>query len=210
MAVAGLQTRLLGGRVVLASGNPGKLRELAALVGARGLEVVPQSEFEVAPVEETGITFLENALLKARAAAAASGLAAIADDSGVVVPALGGAPGVRSARYAGEAADDADNRSALLAAMEGLVGEDRRAAFVALVVLLRHPEDPDPLVARGRWGGVILEAPRGAGGFGYDSLFGLPDLGRSAAELTPEEKNARSHRGRALAALLAALAEEEG
>ena len=192
-------------KVVLASTNPGKLAELRALLQPTGLHVVSQEAFGVESPEETGLTFVENALIKARAACAVSGLPAIADDSGVVVDALGGAPGVRSARYAGEGASDGENVARLLAALEGVPPDDRRAAFVCAIVYLRHEHDPCPIVCASRWDGRILHAPRGAGGFGYDPVFFVETHGRSAAELSRSEKNAISHRGQALAHLLQRL-----
>ena len=192
-------------KVVLASSNPGKLAELRALLESAGLHVVSQDAFGVGPPEETGLTFVENALIKARAACAATGLPALADDSGVVVDALGGAPGVRSARYAGAGASDADNAAKLLEALGGVALRDRRAAFVCAIVYLRHARDPCPIVCEGVWNGRILDAPRGAGGFGYDPVFFIESLGRTAAELSREEKNAVSHRGQALAQLLRRL-----
>ena len=193
-------------KVVLASSNPGKLAEFRALLEPTGLQVVSQEAFGVVQPEENGLTFVENALIKARAACAATGLPAIADDSGVVVGALGGAPGVRSARYAGEGASDADNVARLLAALEGVPPAERHAAFVCVVVYLRHEHDPCPIVGDGRWDGRILEAPRGAGGFGYDPVFFIETHGRTVAELSRGEKNAISHRGTALASLLERLA----
>lgn len=195
------------GRWVLASGNEGKRRELAALLAPLGVELVPQSRFGLAGVDETAPSFLENALLKARAASQAAGLPALADDSGLLVAALNGAPGVRSARFAGEHARDADNVAALLAALEGLPTAARSARFVCVLVAVTHAEDPDPVVARGEWCGRIAEVPRGSGGFGYDPLFELPDEGLTAAELPAARKNALSHRGQALARLAALLAE---
>ena len=193
-------------RVVLASSNPGKLAELSALLEPAGLCVVSQDVFGVEPPEETGFTFVENALIKARAACAATGLPALADDSGVVVDALEGAPGVHSARYAGGGASDADNVAKLLEALEGVAPSERGAAFVCAIVYLRHARDPCPIVCEGIWEGRILDAPRGAGGFGYDPVFFIETLGRSAAELSRAEKNAVSHRGQALAQLLDRLA----
>lgn len=190
-------------RVVLASGNSGKLRELEPLLARAGLELQPMSAFAVRPPEETGISFLENALIKARAISDQTGLPALADDSGLVVDALDGAPGVRSARFAGDDADDAANNALLLERLAGV--EARTARFCCVLVLVRRPEDPFPLVAQGDWRGSILEAPRGEGGFGYDPLFLDPASGRSAAELSREEKAAVSHRGRAVAALETAL-----
>jgi XTP/dITP diphosphohydrolase len=197
-------------RFVLASGNPGKAAEIGALLAPVGIEVVAQSAFGLSGAEETGLTFLENALLKARHASAGSGLPAIADDSGLVVDALGGEPGVHSARYAGPDADDAANNRKLLEALAGVEAPDRTARFVCVVVMLRQPSDPLPLVCQGTWEGSILYAPRGSAGFGYDPLF-LPAGGdRSSAELAPGEKNRVSHRGRAFAELIRALATSAG
>ena len=193
-------------KVVLASSNPGKLSELRALLKPAGLQVVSQDALGVEPPEETGVTFVENALIKARAACAATGLPALADDSGVVVDALGGAPGVRSARYAGEGASDADNLARLLEALAGVDSPERGAAFVCAIVYLRHARDPCPTVCEGVWRGRILDAPRGDGGFGYDPVFFVETLNRTAAELSQAEKNTVSHRGQALAQLLDRLA----
>jgi len=192
-------------KVVLASTNPGKLAELRARLEPAGMWVVAQDAFGVEPPEETGLTFVENALIKARAACAATGLPALADDSGVVVDALGGAPGVRSARYAGDGASDADNVARLLEALADVGPPERGAAFVCTLVYLRHPHDPCPIVCEGHWRGRILDAPRGSAGFGYDPVFFLDALGRTAAELTRAEKNAASHRGQALARFLERL-----
>lgn len=205
-------------RVVFASSNPGKIREVARLVFRRGWEVIVQSEFGVEGVEESASTFVENALLKARAAAAASGLPAIADDSGLMVDALGGAPGVRSARFAGEGASDEENVRALLSLMEGTGDEGREARFVCVVVYLRDAGDPTPLIGCGAWRGRILRAPRGREGFGYDPVFLSIEHGVSAAEMSLEAKNACSHRAKAFEALLAQIpaphsrahAEEQG
>ncbi len=188
-------------RLVVASANPGKLAELAALLAPRGLEVIGQGALGVEPAAELAPTFLENALAKARHAAQRTGLAALADDSGLLVDALGGAPGVRSARFAGPRASDAENCALLLERLAGVEAARRGAQFYCVLVLLRGPDDPAPLVCEGRWRGRIAERPRGAGGFGYDPLFVDPRSGRTAAELAPAEKNARSHRGRALRAL---------
>ena len=193
-------------KVVLASSNPGKLAELNALLQPAGLQVVSQDTLGVEPPEETGLTFVENALIKARAACAATGLPALADDSGVVVDALGGAPGVRSARYAGDGASDADNVAELLDALEDVAAPERTAAFVCAIVYLRHARDPCPIVCEGVWEGRILDVARGAGGFGYDPVFFVASLGRTAAQLSRAEKNAVSHRGQALAQLLDQLA----
>ena len=193
-------------KLVLASSNPGKLAEMEALLAPAGVHVVPQDMLGVEPPEETGLTFVENALVKARATCAATGLPALADDSGIVVDALEGAPGVRSARYAGEGATDADNVSRLLESLEGVAAPERGAAFVCVIACLRHARDPCPIVCEGIWEGRILDAPRGAGGFGYDPVFFVEALGRTAAELSRAEKNAVSHRGQALAQLLDRLA----
>jgi XTP/dITP diphosphohydrolase len=192
-------------KAVLASGNAGKVREFAALLAARDIEVVPQSDFRIVTPPETGTTFLENALLKARHAAQMSGLPALADDSGIEVDALGGRPGVRSARYAGEQASDADNSNLLLQELAAVPEERRTARYRCVLVLLRTPSDADPVVAHGVWEGRILTAPRGTGGFGYDALFQPEGLTLSAAELPADRKNALSHRAQALRALLAAL-----
>jgi XTP/dITP diphosphohydrolase len=184
----------------MATGNPGKIREIARLLEGLGIEVVAQSEFGVGDAEETGTTFAENSLLKARHAAAATGLPAIADDSGLAVDALGGAPGVWSARYAGGAGDQANNDK-LLAALDGI--ENRAAAFHCVATYVEP--DGAPLVAEGVWRGRILDEPRGTGGFGYDPLFYVSECGCSSAELPAEEKNARSHRGQALRKLVALI-----
>jgi XTP/dITP diphosphohydrolase len=186
--------------LVLASGNAGKVREFQSLVGA-AWRVRPQSEFAVSPVEETGATFLANALLKARHAAQVTGLPALADDSGLEVDALGGAPGIRSARYAGPEADDAANNAKLLAALAGVPNPQRTARYRCVLVWVEGPDDESPLIAEGVWEGRILEGPRGQGGFGYDPLFLDPETGLAAAEMGAAAKNARSHRGQAMARL---------
>ena len=191
--------------VVLATGNAGKLREFDALLAPLGWTLVRQSERGVIPAPEDGATFLENALAKARAASAQTGLPALADDSGLVVAALGGAPGVHSARYAGPDARDADNVQRLLAALENVPEPQRTAHFYCVIVYLRHAADPEPLIGQGRWAGRILTAAQGSAGFGYDPVFFVPEQGCSAAELDPAVKNRLSHRGRALAALRAQL-----
>jgi XTP/dITP diphosphohydrolase len=190
-------------RVVLATGNPGKLREFAELLGPLGIELLPQSRFGIEPPEETGETFVANALLKARHAAARSGLPAMADDSGLEVDALGGAPGVRSARYAGEGAGDAANVAKLLAALRNVDAAARGARFRCVIALVRTADDPAPLLGSGCWEGRILPAARGSGGFGYDPVFAPSGELRSVAELTATEKHAQSHRGAALRDLLA-------
>jgi len=185
-----------GSRIVVATGNPGKLAEIRAILDEFRVDVVAQGELGIGDVEETGLTFVENALLKARNAAAATGGPAIADDSGLEVDALGGAPGIRSARYAGEPSDDEANIDRLLAALAH--ADDRSAAFRCVMVYLRHAEDPAPVIAEGVWRGRILTARRGEGGFGYDPVFFDPASGCSAAELEPGAKNRVSHRARAL------------
>lgn len=186
-------------KLVLASNNAKKLKELAGILGPLGWELIPQAELGVAEAEEPHCTFLENALAKARHAARVTGLPALADDSGLCVAALGGAPGVYSARYAGEPKSDARNNEKLLAELAGQT--DRRAHYVAVIVFVRHADDPQPIVAEGEWHGEILTTPQGDGGFGYDPLFWIADLQCTVAEVPAEEKNRRSHRGQALAAL---------
>jgi XTP/dITP diphosphohydrolase len=192
-------------RVVLATGNAGKLREFAEMLGPLELDFVPQSELGIDPPEETGVTFLDNALLKARHAARRAGGAAMADDSGLEVDALGGAPGVRSARYAGPGASDAANLAKLLDAMRDVPDDARAARFRCVIAFVRNADDPDPVFAEGRWEGRILRAPRGAGGFGYDPVFEDLASGLSAAELPSAAKHERSHRGEALRTLLPKL-----
>jgi XTP/dITP diphosphohydrolase len=195
--------------VVLASANAGKLRELAALLAPLDLALVPQGEFGVQAVAETGTTFLANALLKARHAAAATQLPALADDSGLEVDALGGRPGVWSARFAGEGATDDENLKQLLQQLEGVPEGQRSARYQCVIVLVRSGSDPQPLVAHGTWEGRIAAVPRGSGGFGYDPVFvpaGEAGESRTAAQFSPAQKNKVSHRGQALRALLAGLA----
>ena len=187
-------------RVVLASGNAGKLKEFQALLGDT-LTLVPQADFGIEAADESGATFEENALLKARHAAAATGLPAIADDSGLEVDALDGAPGVRSARFAGEGADDQANNAKLLRALEGVDGAARSARFRAVVAYVATADDPAPVIAEGSWEGFIAHSPRGANGFGYDPLFFDGALQSTSAELDPAEKNRRSHRGKAVRVL---------
>lgn len=193
-------------KIVLASNNAKKLKELAALLTPLGIELVPQGELGVPEAEEPYGTFLENALAKARHAALLTGLPALADDSGLCVKALGGAPGVQSARYAGEPKSDARNNELLLQKLQGVA--DRRAHFVSLLVLVRHGQDPQPLVAEGEWHGEIIDAYRGEGGFGYDPLFYVPEQKATAAELPAEVKNQLSHRGQAMARLIERLQRE--
>ena len=194
-------------KLVLASGNPGKLREIGALLAPLAIEVVPQSSLGISEAEEPHDTFVENALAKARHASRAAGLPALADDSGLSVDALGGAPGVHSAYYAGREGSreerDQRNNDKLLANLSG----SRSAHYVCVMVLVKNPEDQNPLVAEGRWHGEIARAPRGANGFGYDPLFLVKDLGKTAAELDPAHKNRISHRGIALQKLVALLNE---
>jgi XTP/dITP diphosphohydrolase len=188
-------------RLVLASSNAGKLAELQPLLAGAGYELLTQRELGISDAVEDGRTFVENALIKARHACVGSGLPALADDSGIVVDALDGAPGLLSARYAGAHGDAQANNRKLLADLQGVPEAKRTARFVAVLVLLRHASDPLPLIAQGVWEGRVLEGARGANGFGYDPLFFDPLLGRGAAELEPELKNRVSHRGKALAQL---------
>ena len=190
-------------RVVLASGNAGKLKELHALLGGLGIELVSQRELGVSDAEETGLSFVENALLKARHACATTGLPAIADDSGIEVDALNGEPGIYSARFAGVSGEtrevaDAANNELLLERLAGLKGSERSARFQCIIVYLRHAADPTPLICQGTWEGQILESAAGANGFGYDPLFYVPTHDCASAALTPEIKNTLSHRGQAL------------
>lgn len=193
-------------RLVLASNNSGKLQELQqGLAARRGWQLLTQGALGVAGAAETGASFVENALIKARHAAVRTGLAALADDSGLVVEALAGAPGIRSARYAGAAASDAENVQALMAAVRPLPAHRRQAHFVCVLVFLRDADDPMPVIAQGLWSGEVTCEPRGENGFGYDPVFYLPQRACTAAELPPEEKNRLSHRALALAALLRQL-----
>ncbi len=193
-------------RIVLASNNTGKVREFNQLLKGSAFEVVPQSEFSVEEIEETGLTFVENAILKARNAAEHTGLPAIADDSGLEVDALEGAPGIYSARYAGEGSSDLENLEKLLANMKGVADDQRGARFQCLMVYMRHAKDPTPRMFQGTWEGRILHEPRGDNGFGYDPVFYVPDHQCSSAELTPDVKNSLSHRGQALRQLISSLA----
>lgn len=192
-------------KLVLASNNAKKMKELNALLAPLGFEVIPQGELGIPEAEEPHCTFIENALAKARHAAGHSGLPALADDSGLCVRALGGAPGVISARYAGEPKSDARNNEKLLAELAGHT--DRRAHFVSLLVLCRSADDPQPIIAEGEWHGEILPALQGEGGFGYDPLFFVPEFGQTAAELDAETKNRVSHRGQAMQKLIERLPE---
>lgn len=197
--------RIPGDTLVLATGNPGKVREMQERLAELGVTVKAQKEFGVEGPKETGLTFVENAILKARHAAAETGLPAVADDSGLEVDALGGAPGIHSARYAGEDGNDAANNAKLLDALADIPDAQRAARFHCIIVLLRHAADPTPLVVTGSWEGRIGREPRGANGFGYDPLFLFGDGSRSAAELDKAEKGRLSHRGQALAKLQEAL-----
>lgn len=190
-------------KLVLASNNPGKLREFQRLLAPLGIEVLTQAELGISEAEEPHCTFVENALAKARHVSRESGLPALADDSGICVDALGGLPGVISARFSGLPKSDARNNEALLEAMKG--HDDRRAHYYCVLVLVRHAGDPQPLIAEGEWHGEIARAPRGEGGFGYDPLFWQPQSGKTAAELTHDEKAEISHRAKALKVLLQRL-----
>lgn len=193
-------------RVVLATGNRGKLAEFQQLLRNRGMSVLPQSEFDVPDCEETGLTFVENAILKARHAAQIAGLPALADDSGLEVDALQGAPGIYSARFAGAATDiDAANNRKLLELLQATPEDERTARFQCVLVFMRHARDPSPLICQGTWEGRILTTARGGQGFGYDPLFFVPQQAASAAELSVELKNRISHRGQAMALLLAKM-----
>lgn len=190
-------------KLIIASGNPGKLREIGQILKPLGFEVLPQSDFAVPECPEPHVTFIENCLAKARHASLHSGLPALADDSGICVEALNGAPGIYSARYSGEPKSDERNNEKLVAALKGQ--PNRKAHYYCVIVLVRHADDPEPLIAEGRWQGEIIDAPRGAGGFGYDPHFYLPEFGRTGAELTANEKNSVSHRGKALRELVEKL-----
>ena len=190
-------------RLVLASGNPGKLREFRRLLEPLGIDVVAQAELGIGEADEPHATVIENAIAKARHASAQSGLPALADDSGICVDALGGAPGVQSARYAGEPKSDMRNNAALIAALQGVA--DRRAHYYCVLVLLRHANDPQPIIADGAWHGTVVDTPRGSGGFGYDPHFQDETTGLTGAELPLARKNALSHRGKAMRRLLARI-----
>ncbi len=190
---------------MLASSNKGKLREINHIIGGLGMAALPQSDFNVPDADETGLSFVENAILKARHVAQLTGLPAIADDSGLEVDALQGAPGIYSARYAGPGASDSDNLQKLLQNLQDVPEAERTARFQCLMVFMRHAEDPTPLICQGRWEGRILFAPQGDNGFGYDPIFWVPSEQCASAELAPELKNRISHRGQALAGLLGAL-----
>lgn len=194
-----------GEKIVLASNNAGKLRELGQLLADERIQVVPQMEYDIPEAVEDGLSFVENAIKKARHAATHSGLPAIADDSGIEVDALNGAPGIYSARFAGPGANDQANLQQLLERLAGVPAEQRTARFQCLIVYMRHAEDPTPLICQGTWEGRILDEPRGENGFGYDPIFYVPTHDCSSAELPPEIKNSLSHRGQALQKLLQAL-----
>jgi XTP/dITP diphosphohydrolase len=196
-------------QLVLASGNPGKLRELSAILGELGYQLHAQSEFDVEEVAETGTTFVENAIIKARHAAALTGLPALADDSGIEVDALDGAPGVYSARFSGADADDAANNALLVDKLRDIPATQRTARYRAVIVLMRHAADPSPLICEGSWEGMIQLEPAGEGGFGYDPYFFLPDRGCTSAQLSASEKNRLSHRGAALEELKRKLNEQD-
>jgi XTP/dITP diphosphohydrolase len=197
-------------KVVLATGNRGKVAELGKMLADLNIAVLPQSEFSVPDVAETGTTFVENAIIKARHAAKLTGLPAIADDSGLAVDALGGAPGVYSARYAGDNANDQGNILKLLADMVDVPTHHRQAKFLCVLVFMRHAEDPTPIICQGEWAGEITLEQTGANGFGYDPVFWVADQQCSSAQLTPKQKNALSHRGKALALLLTQLKHQIG
>lgn len=194
-------------KIVLATGNQGKVREMADLLSDFGFDVVAQSEFNVSEVAETGTTFIENAIIKARHAAKETGLCAIADDSGLGVDSLKGAPGIYSARYAGEGATDQQNLEKLLKAMEGVPESERTARFHCVLVLMRHENDPTPIVCHGKWEGRILTQAEGDNGFGYDPVFFVPEDNCASAQLEPTRKKQLSHRGKALKQLFATLSE---
>ncbi len=197
-----------GERIVLASNNKGKLREFSQLLSQQRIEVIPQANFGIPDADETGLSFVENAILKARNAAAHSGLAAMADDSGIEVDALNGAPGIYSARYAGVGASDDANLVKLLNALEDVPEDGRSARFQCVIVYMQHAEDPTPIICQGAWEGRILFESQGENGFGYDPIFFVPTHGRTSAELPPETKNGISHRGQALRSLLVALSKD--
>lgn len=185
-------------KIVLASGNRGKLKEFNEIFAPLQIDVMPQSDFAVQDADETGLSFVENAIIKARHAARITGLPALADDSGLEVDALNGAPGIYSARYAGAGCGDDENNRKLLQALEQVPEEQRSARFQCVLVFMRHAEDPTPLICQGSWEGIILDAPRGHNGFGYDPLFFVPELNCASAELSSEQKQKYSHRGKAV------------
>ena len=190
-------------KLVIASNNPGKLREIDRILQPLGLEVLPQSAFNIPEAEEPYCTFIENCLTKARHASEHSGLPALADDSGICIDALNGAPGVYSARFAGEPKSDQRNNEKLIELLQHET--NRKAHYYCVIILVRHPHDPQPIIAEGSWHGEIIDTPRGSGGFGYDPYFLVPELGQTGAELAPDVKNGMSHRGKALAELVTKL-----
>jgi len=190
-------------KIVLASNNAGKLREFGQMLATIDIEVLPQAQFDIPEADEPHVTFVENALAKARHASRLTGLPALADDSGICVSALGGAPGVFSARFAGEPKSDDRNNQKLIADLQGKT--DRRAHYVAVLVFVHHADDPQPIICEGEWHGEIIDTPRGQNGFGYDPYFLVPDLNQTAAEIAADEKNQRSHRGKALRLLIERL-----
>lgn len=197
-------------KVVLATGNQGKVKELARMLSGLGIEVLPQSEFSVSEVAETGSTFVENAIIKARHASKQTGLPAIADDSGLAVNVLGGAPGVYSARYSGEQATDQSNITKLLEVMADIPNKKRQAKFLCVLVFMRHADDPTPIICQGEWVGEITTERQGGNGFGYDPVFWVEERSCSSAQLSAEQKNDLSHRGKALKLLLAQLQNKMG
>lgn len=194
-------------KLILASGNAGKLKEFSGLLAPLGWQVEAQNPHQVPEAAETGLTFVENAIIKARNAALHTGFAALADDSGIEVDVLKGAPGIYSARFAGEGSKDTDNNAYLLEKLQGIPAAERTARFWCVLVFLRFAEDPTPVIVQASWEGQILTSSKGEGGFGYDPLFWLPELGKSAAELNDQEKNQHSHRGKASQLLIQALQE---
>ncbi|OCG19834.1 MULTISPECIES: XTP/dITP diphosphatase [unclassified Gilliamella] len=192
-------------KIVLATNNQGKVNELQKLLADAGFDIIAQSQFNVPDADETGLTFIENAILKARHTAKLTGLPAIADDSGLAVNSLGGAPGIYSARYAGEHGNDKSNNQKLLKALQNFPKEKRTAYFYCALVFMRHENDPTPIICLGKWNGLILNEEQGDGGFGYDPLFYVPELGCTAAQLTKEQKSQISHRGQALKQLIAKI-----
>ena len=190
-------------KLVIASNNPGKLREIDRILQPLGMEILPQSAFNIPEAEEPYCTFIENCLTKARHASELAGLPALADDSGICIDALNGAPGVFSARFAGEPKSDQRNNEKMIELLQHET--NRKAHYYCVIVLVRHPHDPQPIIAEGSWHGEIIDTPRGSGGFGYDPYFLVPELGQTGAELAPDVKNGMSHRGKALAELVAKL-----
>ncbi len=199
------ETKKVTSDLVLASANSGKIKELQQMLGGLGFNIVPQTQLNIADIEETGLTFVENSILKARNAAAHSSLPAVADDSGLEVDFLKGAPGIYSARFAGEAATDASNRDKLLELMKDVPADQRTARYQTVIVYMRHSNDPTPIICQGTWEGTIAFDEKGDGGFGYDSIFQVTETNCRAAELDKESKNKLSHRGKAIASLLQRL-----